>query len=59
VPHPEDPKLRLEDYRQDFMPACVEKVQGAHHGPGLLYASLRYRGRTSATACPTSFARTT
>lgn len=29
VPRPEDSKLRLEDYTQDFMPACVEKIQEA------------------------------
>ena len=27
VPRPEDSKLRLEDYTQDFIPACVERVQ--------------------------------
>jgi polyhydroxyalkanoate synthase len=27
VPRPEDSKLRLEDYCQDFIPACVEQVQ--------------------------------
>ncbi len=29
VPRPEDSKLKLEDYTQDFIPACVEKVQKA------------------------------
>ena len=27
VPRPEDTKLKLEDYAQDLIPACVEKVQ--------------------------------
>jgi polyhydroxyalkanoate synthase len=27
VPRPEDRKLRLEDYTQDFIPACIEEVQ--------------------------------
>lgn len=29
VPRPEDTKLRLEDYTQDFMPECIEKIQEA------------------------------
>ncbi|HEY8171946.1 MAG TPA: alpha/beta fold hydrolase [Dehalococcoidia bacterium] len=29
VPRPEDTKLKLEDYTQDFIPACIEKVQAA------------------------------
>jgi polyhydroxyalkanoate synthase len=27
VPRPEDTKLRLEDYTQDFIPACIKQVQ--------------------------------
>src|SRR3990172_8313925 len=27
VPRPEDKRLRLEDYTQDFIPACIERVQ--------------------------------
>jgi polyhydroxyalkanoate synthase len=27
VPRPEDKDLRLEDYTQDFIPVCVEKIQ--------------------------------
>jgi len=27
VPRPEDSKLKLEDYCQDFIPACVERIQ--------------------------------
>lgn len=29
VPRPEDSRLKLEDYAQDFIPACVEKIQQA------------------------------
>ena len=29
VPRPEDSKLKLEDYTQDFIPACIGKVQAA------------------------------
>jgi polyhydroxyalkanoate synthase len=29
VPRPEDSKLKLEDYTQDLIPSCVEKIQEA------------------------------
>jgi polyhydroxyalkanoate synthase len=29
IPRPEDSKLRLEDYCQDFIPSCIEQVQEA------------------------------
>lgn len=37
VPRPEDSKLRLEDYTQDFIPDCVERIQAETGEPDVSF----------------------